>query len=585
MVFNDTLLKAISWTLVHSVWQGFALALLAGLIILATKKSASVLRYHLLSVLFVVFLVVSGLTFYYELCQQQQQQQALSQLNLPIFGPELNGTSNTGIIDYGLIVSDFLNRYSHLIVMGWFFVFVFKVLQICNGFGQIYRIRNYKTYTPSDYWNTRISELAQLIGLGKPVVLLESALVKIPSVSGFFKPVVLVPIGMLAGFPHDQVEAILLHELAHIRRKDYIINILQRLSETIFFFNPGLLWLSALMRDERENCCDDIAVEAIGNKSEFVHALVSFGQYQLRQEQLAMGLGANKSHLFHRAKRIIYNNNKSLNTVEKTFLSVSLLLIAVIMIACGTGKTETPPTEEPIAQTEADRLVDIANAHSDEMVAKANREAGELAETAGQDANEQIRKQEQMDFEDARQRLAEAKRIEAEAELHYHEAQRMRLQAEADQKQYEADQKQFKNRKMVGVAPIKVAPVSVAPHAQRSKTVSKQMYERNETTYDTDDPTFRKKIYLRSEVPSEYFKHGTSLDDLSVKIITDLIDAKVISTIDNLSYKLSPGSLIVNGVKQPEALHAQLKKKYVKGNSYTVCYNFDLSGDLAIDSK
>lgn len=579
MVFNDTLLKAISWTLVHSVWQGFALALLAGLVILATKKSASVMRYHLLSVLFVVFLVVSGLTFYYELGQQQQQ--ALSQLNLPLFRPELSGTSNTGIIDYGLIASDFLNRYSHFIVMGWFFVFVFKVLQICNGFGQIYRIRNYKTYAPSEYWSARISELAQLIGLQKPVVLLESALVKIPSVSGFFKPIVLVPIGMLSGFPHDQVEAILLHELAHIRRKDYVINILQRLAETIFFFNPGLLWLSSLMRDERENCCDDIAVEVIGNKSGFVHALVSFGQYQLQQEQLVMGLGADKSHLFHRAKRIIHNNNKSLNAVEKTFLSVSLLLIAVIMIACAKGKTEAAPTEEPVAPTEANRLVQRANAAADEMVAKANREADELAEVASQDANEQITMQEQIDFEDARQRLAEAKRIEAEAEFHYHEAQRMRLQAEADQKQ-------FKNSKMVGVAPIQTAPVSVATNKPTdktvSKTVSKRMYERDETTYDSDDPTFRKKIYLRSEEPSEYFKDA-SLDDLSVKIISDLMDAKVIATTDDLSYKLSPGSLIVNGVKQPEALHAQLKKKYVKGKSYAICYNFEVSGDLAIDSK
>lgn len=581
MVLNDMFLKAISWTLVHSLWQGLIAALLAGLAIFFTQKSKAALRYNLLTGIFLLFLLASGFTFY---SQMQRETSVSATINLPLADVTFAQTDSPKAMLH--TISDFLNAHSIWIVTIWLMVLLIKIMGMANGIGQVYRLRNYRTLPPPDYWTNRIVELAAQIGLRQPVQLLESALVKVPSVTGMFKPMILVPIGMLAGLPHDQAEAILLHELAHIRRKDYGINLLQKIAEMMFFFNPGLLWLSMLIREERENCCDDMAIGITENKAKFVHALVAFEEYQMKSSTLSLGFAGRKNHLLSRATRIIHNSNKSLNAIEKTLLSVSLLVIAVIMIACAKGKIEAAQTEESTAQNEADRLVAQANSASDEMVARANNEADQMAADVTQVAHVDAA-QEQMASQDARHRVAEAKRIEAEAEFHYREAQRMRLQAEADQKQYEADQKQFKsnNNNMVGVAPLKAVPVSVATHKKTSKTTSEQMYERNETTYDTDDPTFRKKIYLRSEVPSEYFKQGTSLDDLSVRIITDLMEAKVISTIDDLSYKLSPGSLIVNGVKQSETLHAQLKKKYVKGNSYTVCYNFDLSGDLAIDSK
>ncbi|MFT3796000.1 MAG: M56 family metallopeptidase [Flavobacterium sp.] len=576
MVFNDTLLKAISWTLVHSVWQGFVLALVAGLVILATKKSASVLRYHLLTVLFVGFLVVSGITFYYE--ANLQQQESLSTLNLPLIQAVTGEATHTGIIDYRLIASDFLNQYSSFIVTIWFLIFIFKALQICNGFGQIYRIRNYKTFAPSDYWNGRIAELAGLIGLQKSVVLLESALVKVPSVSGILRPVILMPIGMLSGFPHDQVEAILLHELAHIRRKDYIINILQRLAEMVFFFNPGLLWLSNLIRDERENCCDDIAVEAIGNKSGFVHALVSFGQYQLRQEQLVMGLGDNKSHLFHRAKRIIYNNNTSLNAIEKTFLSVSLLLIALALFAF--NHTDVIHTDAAAIEAErihADRERMAMDAQmANEEVKMRNEEAKRIAQESIVYSDETARYDEEQKKYDANQQKYEANQRKYEAE---------QAKYNARQKMYE-DQNKYCIQEPTVPQPLYGNLSPLAKPVSLTKTTHTQIYARDEETRDTDDPTYYKKVSLRSDSPNEYFKHnGPPLDNLTNNITSDLIAANVIQNTENLSYKLSPGSLIVNGVKQPESVHARFKNKYVKANRYAICYNYEITGDLAIDSK
>ena len=114
-------------------------------------------------------------------------------------------------------------------------------------------------------WQNKLNSFRYKLKLAKPVRLLESARVNVPVVIGFIKPVILVPVGMLTGFSSDEVESILAHELAHVVRNDYLINILQSVAEIILFYNPALWWISGTIRKEREKCCDDIAVFLCGN--------------------------------------------------------------------------------------------------------------------------------------------------------------------------------------------------------------------------------------------------------------------------------------------------------------------------------
>jgi len=162
--------------------------------------------------------------------------------------------------------------------------------------------------------------------------LLESSLVEVPMMAGVFKPVILVPLGLLTQLPPRQVEAILLHELAHIRRKDYFVNLLQSIAEIIFFFNPAMLWISALIREERENCCDDIAVGESCSKKEYIHALVSFQEYR-QSTSYVLAFAGDKNHLLERVKRIVHNDNKTLNMREKLFLLISVFITAGITMA------------------------------------------------------------------------------------------------------------------------------------------------------------------------------------------------------------------------------------------------------------
>jgi hypothetical protein len=143
-----------------------------------------------------------------------------------------------------------------------------------------------------------------------------------------------------------EVEAILLHELAHIRRHDYLINLVQRITSIIFFFNPAVLWLSSLIRAERENCCDDIAIKHTHNKLQFVEALMSVKQCSFLSPGLAMKFLGPKNFLLHRINRIVYNRNKSLSVTE-LFFFVGSLLSAVLFF--NTTQWSVPAGPEPLA--------------------------------------------------------------------------------------------------------------------------------------------------------------------------------------------------------------------------------------------
>src|SRR5258706_667642 len=95
------------------------------------------------------------------------------------------------------------------------------------------------------------------------------------AVIGWLRPAILTPVGMLAGLPVAQIEAILLHELAHIRRLDYLVNLAQGCVEAVMFYHPAVWWISSVIRAERENCCDDIVVDYTGDAREYAAALAT----------------------------------------------------------------------------------------------------------------------------------------------------------------------------------------------------------------------------------------------------------------------------------------------------------------------
>ena len=146
-------------------------------------------------------------------------------------------------------------------------------LRLIGGWIFAERLRSSLVRPAPREWQQALDRLKNRIRVSRPVRLLVSSLVQAPAVVGWLRPVVLVPVGALAGLPPEQIEALLLHELAHIRRHDYLVNIVQSAIEALLFYHPAVWWVSGHIRAERELCCDDMAVSVSGDAVTYARAL------------------------------------------------------------------------------------------------------------------------------------------------------------------------------------------------------------------------------------------------------------------------------------------------------------------------
>lgn len=628
---NETILKAISWTLLHSLWQGLILAIFAGLVILFTKKAKANLRYSILAGLFLAFMIAIGFTFNYEFQSDamfiaSEEIQAIEDFNQDdeMFLPASEAP------DYFQMGINYLNQNSTAIVLIWFLIFSIKCFGIFKSLSNVYRIRNYRNQAPPEYWSERVLELSQLLKIKKRIVLLESQLVSVPSVTGFFKPIILIPIGLLSNLPQDQIEAILLHELAHIRRKDYFINLIQSFAEILFFFNPGVLWVSSIIKEERENCCDDIAVGITQSKSKFINALVSFQEYNMKQNKLTMGFGSRKNQLLERTKRIIYDNNKSLNSIEKTFLSICIIIIASFTVACSNTKVATSQIQNDTAfsndlDMENASVEGELSAHEQEMLEAEVAEAEAIAEieTQAEDA-QAVAEVAQLEAEEA-QRQAEVAQAEAEkatlnpklsakelaqlkndvaqarkdrelaridgekarkdAEISREEAIKAKIEAQKARIEVQKGRELSREGRLeLQRARLESQKAKIASDLRKVEAnIEKEKYKKGvgssvmtkETTTDVDGVKTKSKMVVYADVLP-----ALKMDDISKDIIADLIAEKVIKSAGNLSYKLSNYEFIVNDKNISESTRLKFKK-YLNPNISAVYYNFDVDTDDA----
>lgn len=320
MFLTNETLQAICRTFLHSIWQGMIAAALAGIILWGTRHSSARTRYNLLGFLLLLSLLTSGITFYTELGDT-----AAAIANAP--GTDIDAATAVLPQHPGQLIIQYMDQHAYWFMMVWALIFLVKCIRLLSGFYYIHRIRRINIQPVPAQWEETLIRLSHSLGIQKVIRLLESGIVKTPVTIGFFKPVIFLPLGLLAQLPADQVETILLHELAHIRRKDYLVNILHSFTETIFFFNPAFLWISARLREEREACCDDIVVEHTPHKATYLHALVAFEEQAVSGTSLQLRIGSTQEHLLQRVKRMLTRENKKLTIMERISLIFGLIAI------------------------------------------------------------------------------------------------------------------------------------------------------------------------------------------------------------------------------------------------------------------
>ena len=289
-------------TLMHFLWQG---ALIAGLYAAArswfSRTRSTGFRYLLSCATLAAMAIAPIVTF----CISDSAW--TTQPAVGVVGTLASPTLTPGVTWLAPMTNATFRSWSGSattwIVLIWFAGAIAFCARLAGGWVVASRIRSLLVRPAPREWQQHLDRRRTLVRLSQPVRLVVSSLVQVPTVVGWLKPIVLVPMGALTGLEPELVEALLAHELAHIRRHDYLVNVLQGVVEAILFYHPAVWWVSREMRRERELCCDDVAVSACGNPLTYVRALTELEQY--RPAHLNPALAANGGSLSGRVARLL----------------------------------------------------------------------------------------------------------------------------------------------------------------------------------------------------------------------------------------------------------------------------------------
>ena len=270
------LAQAIGWTLFHSLWEGAVVALALAVALWAIRSSRA--RYAAACLAMFVMLAGFGFTFARLMPRQRSHVVTIARaVSLPagFEAPKIPVQHRA---------ADFLPWLAPFWMAG---VVIFHLRSLASWMAAR-RLRRIGVCLAPDLWRERLDRLGARLRLSRPVTLLESCLAEVPVVIGYVRPAILMPVGLLAGLPAGQIESILLHELAHIRRYDYLVNLLQASVEGFLFYHPAVWWISGLIRAERENCCDDLVLATHGDAHEYATALAALEQNRWSAREFAV---------------------------------------------------------------------------------------------------------------------------------------------------------------------------------------------------------------------------------------------------------------------------------------------------------
>ncbi|MBK7223675.1 MAG: M56 family metallopeptidase [Saprospiraceae bacterium] len=333
---------AIAWTVIHAIWQVALVVLLTAGSQAAIKNMTASMRYAIWVSSLVLILGGSVATFmyYYNLDPAVLAVNEATDIFVAT-SPETDLAATYTVspaenpFTLGAVVS-YVNEHILFIVMLWLVGMVIALIRLLGNIGYVEYLKSKFNFPVDPYWEELLNSLKTKMGVGKNVQLLESALVMSPMVIGHLKPVIFFPMGAINRLSAQEVEAILAHELAHIMRNDYIINLLVSCIESLYYFHPAMWWLTAQIRAEREHCCDDLAIKATGQPIQYAQSLVAVQEMTMMAPRLAMQFAGKekKSRFFLRVNRLIRPNSMAMSTREKSMAAVvTAFMVLVVAMA------------------------------------------------------------------------------------------------------------------------------------------------------------------------------------------------------------------------------------------------------------
>lgn len=353
LILNNTSFT-LGWTLLHTLWQGALVLIMLYLIQSFIPVSKSYARYLVGCSALMILLLISTGTF----ISLSPSAKTITNTDIPTeytllpINPE--PASNISVHTFLNSTINFISQNMNWFITIWAVGVMLFSLRFLGGLIYL-RFLTQRVIEVSDHWKNRMKSLAIQAGVYRTVQLVESIHIHKPIVIGFVKPMILLPVGLLTGMPTIQIEAILLHELSHIRRHDFLINIIQTLIEIILFFNPFVWIISGFIRKEREHCCDDYVISRGSNPLQYVKALAMLEEISISTPALAMALGKNKFQVFNRVKRIM---EKSVNQQNNRVRPLAVVVLVLTGLICTSWLMPETKNEE----IRKDELSEIASA-------------------------------------------------------------------------------------------------------------------------------------------------------------------------------------------------------------------------------
>jgi len=316
-MLSQEIVQKLGWALLHFTWQAASVAVTLAILLRLLRKHRANLRYGLACVALAIMVLLPITTIMLvsvsvpsavkpppaqpvQPIELTTNLPATEQVSLRPHVAQVPGAqSNTSESRYKRLFEPALPY----LVFGWLFGVLALSLWYLSGWAHLQWLTRKAVMPANAALELRMRGLADKLGVHRAVELLESAMVRAPAVVGWLRPVVLLPVSAMTGLSPEELEALIAHELAHIRRHDYLVNMLQTLVEILGFYHPAVWWASHQIRIERENCCDDLAVGVTRNRVSYAKALAAMEEMRASQRELA--IAASGGSLLRRIQRIV----------------------------------------------------------------------------------------------------------------------------------------------------------------------------------------------------------------------------------------------------------------------------------------
>ena len=367
-IFAAGVVERLGWMLMHSIWEGAVGAIFVGVLLRFCRGAGARYAGACLGLVLVAGMVVG--TFFVvggaRVERLRADESALvgvegggemggSQRTQSVFnGAERGEVAGRAVVSQGaaVVASEDGETWREIVLeqvraefpwmVGiWIFGVVGVSLWHVGGWVGSQRMRRVGVERVGERVEGMVRGLTERMGVTRLVRVMKSGVVGVPMVVGHFRPMILIPASVLSGLSVGQLEAILAHEMAHVRRHDYVVNLLQTVVETVLFYHPAVWWISARVREEREHCCDDVASAVCGDRTVYAAALLQVDE--LRGEGVGLGMAASGrrgSAMFLRVQRVLGIGRDGGGMRMRSLVGVLLVMIGAVGLWWVEGRGE-----------------------------------------------------------------------------------------------------------------------------------------------------------------------------------------------------------------------------------------------------